>query len=273
MNRLLSALALVAGLCVAPAARAATVSADSTDARAIMEAVESRETGDKTTLTLTITITDKAGRSRTRVLKVRSMEFDDGIKQLLLFEKPADLFNAGLLSVDYSDGNATDDQWLYLPSLGKTTRIASADKSGSFMGTDLTYADMTKKDPSAYDYNLVEQSVSVDGEDCWLIEATPKTEKEQKETGYTKTQVWVSKDKLVPLQIKAALADGSRIKYTKMSDVRLVDDVWMAHQVVVRTVQGGEVESTSTLLTSGVTINDASVTDADFTEQRLEQGL
>lgn len=270
---MIRSLAATAALALALPALAASVPADSTDAQAIMQAVEGRETGDKTTLTLSITITDKAGRERNRVVQVRSMEFDQGTKQLLLFEKPADLYNAGLLSIDYADGTATDDQWLYLPSLGKTTRIASADKSGSFMGTDLTYADMTKKDPAAYDYAIVEQSTMVDGEECWLIEATPKTEKEQKETGYAKSQVWVSKSKLMPLQLKALLTDGGRIKYTKFSDVRQVDGVWMAHSVVVRTVRNGEVESTSTLLTSNVTLHDDSVAESDFTEARLEQGL
>jgi len=246
---------------------------DTADPRAIMDAMENREVPSSSRFRLGITITDSKGRERTRQVNVRSLQFEGGTKQLLQFEQPADLRNAGLLSIDYDDGATADNQWLYLPSIGKTTRIASADKSGSFMGTDLTYADMTRKDPAAYDYALVKASESVDGEDCWLIGATPRTDKEKQETGYEKSLVWVSKEKLLPVQIKAWMLDGDRFKYTKVADVQKVDGTWVAHRVVVRTLKGSEVESTSTLVTSDLVFGADDVTDADFTEQRLERGL
>lgn len=242
------------------------------DPRKIVEAMESRDTGSSSTLKLGITIADKAGRERTRSVQVRTMEFDGGTRQLILFEKPADLRNAGFLSIDYSDGAKADDQWLFLPSLGRTTRIASADKSGSFMGTDLTYSDMTRKDPGAYTYEMIAQSVMVDGEDCWHIKATPRTAKESAETGYHHSELWVSKEKLLAVRLKAYVSEGKRIKFTQLSDLRQIDGVWMAHKVVVRTMRGKEVQSVSTLVTSDMVLN-AAVQDSDFTEQRLERGL
>lgn len=256
----------------APAA-AGTVAPTETDPSVIMHAVEARETGDKQTGRLEITIQDAAGRERTRTLQTRSMHFDGGLKQLLIFEAPADVKNAGLLSIDYKDAAATDDQWLYLPSLGRSTRIAAGDKSGSFMGTDLTYADMTSKDPDAYSYVMVDANAEVDGEACWLIEATPKTEKEKGETGYLKTQLWVSKSRLLTLQVKAWVISGKRMKYTKFTDVEQVDGVWIPKTVTVRTLRNGELESQSILRLREVALNQASVTEADFTEQRLERGL
>ena len=44
--------------------------------------------------------------------------------------------------------------------------------------------------------------MTVGGED-WKIEARPKTQRAKDETGYVKTQVWINKSKLVPLQVKA----------------------------------------------------------------------
>jgi outer membrane lipoprotein-sorting protein len=249
------------------------VDADETDPEVIMRAAEQRETGDKQTSRLQITIEDKNGRQRTRVVQSWRMDFEEGSKQLVLFEKPADVRNAGLLSIDYSDGAKADDQWLYLPSLGKTTRISSADKSGSFMGTDLTYSDLTQKDPSAYTYAMIEQDVTVDGERCWLIEARPKTEKEKSETGYLKSQVWMSKEKLMPVRVKAWVLAGKKMKYTKMSEIQKVDGVWVAHRMVVQTKRGGQTESTSTMVFSNVKTNDASVTAELFSERKLEQGL
>lgn len=268
------ALALLAGLALCGLPRIAqAVSPDSTDAREIMSAVEDRDLGDKGRFKLEIVITDKAGRSRTRSVAVTTMQFDEGRKELMLFESPADVRNSGLLSIDYDAGSQTDDQFLYLPSLGRTTRIAGADKAGSFMGTDLSYADMTKTDTADYDYTLLEQNVQVDGEDCWLVEARPRTDKAKEETGYLKTHVWVSKDKLVPLQSKAWVVAGKKLKYTLFKDWRKVDGIWVAHDVTVRTTRGDELLSTSTLTTSEAHYNLPDVDEAEFTERRLEQGL
>ncbi len=249
------------------------ISPDSTDARAIMDAVENRELGDKSVSRLEITITDKAGRQRKRTVQSWGMDFEDSRKQLMLFETPADVRNAGLLSIDHDDSAKSDDQWLYLPSLGKTTRISGSDKSGSFMGTDLTYADMTSRDSEAYDYALLEAATTVGGEDCWLIESRPKTEKEQNETGYLKSHVWISKDKLIPVQAKAWVSEGKRLKYTQFKDVKQVDGLWISHQVLVRTVRNGETESSSALVFTDLKFNQDSVKAEDFSERRLEQGL
>lgn len=266
-------IALIAGVALAMPGTASAISPDETNPKSIMNAVESRETGDQQTARLQITIQDKAGRERTRGLQSWMMDFEGGTKQLVLFESPADVRNAGLLSVDYDDGAKSDDQWLYLPSLSKTTRISSSDKSGSFMGTDLTYADMTKKDPDAYEYKMVQQDVTVDGERCWLIEARPLTEKEKKETGYLKTQVWVSKEKLMAVRVKAWVIAGKKMKYTKMGDIKKVEGLWVTHKMVVQTKRGGETESTSTISFSNLKLNDPSVTAELFSERKLEQGL
>ncbi len=269
----LSWIAAIAGIALATPGTASAISPDETNPKTIMNAVESRETGDQQTARLKITIQDKAGRERTRGLQSWMMDFEGGTKQLVLFESPADVRNAGLLSVDYDDGAKSDDQWLYLPSLSKTTRISSSDKSGSFMGTDLTYADMTKKDPDAYEYKMVQQDVTVDGERCWLIEARPLTEKEKKETGYLKTQVWVSKEKLMAVRVKAWVTAGKKMKYTKMGDIKKVEGLWVTHKMVVQTKRGGETESTSTISFSNLKLNDPSVTAELFSERKLEQGL
>jgi hypothetical protein len=268
----MKSLLLLLGLTLSPI-NAFAIDASSTDPAAIMHAVENRATGETTKLRLHITITDKAGRKRNRSLVVKTKEFEGGTKQLILFDTPADLHNAGMLSVDFDDGAKSDNQFLYLPSLGKTTRLASADKSGAFMGTDLTYSDMTKKDPDAYTYTMIDADTAVNGEAVWHIEATPKTDKERNETGYLKSQIWVSKEKMIPLQLKAWVTQGKRLKYTTMSEIKMVNGVWTAHKVFIKTKKGKVTESTSTLVTSDLVMNAKDVTDADFTEQRLERGL
>lgn len=244
-----------------------------TDPAKIMKAVEDRETGDKQISRMQMTITDGAGRSRVRVVQSRSIDFKGGTKQIMFFESPADIRNTAMLSIDYDAGDKDDDQWLYLPSLHKSTRISSSDKSGSFMGSDFTYSDMTQKDPRNYTYKLLKPSAQVSGEDCWLIESRPKTDKEKRETGYVKSMVWISKEKLIPVQVKSWVREGKKIKFMKTSDIRKVNGIWTPHKMAVRTVRGKKVQSTTVLKFLSIKIGDPSVKATDFSQRRLEKGI
>lgn len=260
-------------LTLACAAQARALDPNEKDPRKIAQAVEDRPRGDRGTMVTTLTLEDGSGRQRVRKLRQQALDFAGGTKTLMFFEAPADVRNTGLLSIDYDDGKKVDDQWLYLPSQHKSTRISTADKSGSFMGTDITYADMTKKDIGDYDYTLIEASVKVGDEDCWLIEARPRTDKEKKETGYLKTHTWISKSKLMPVQVKAWVIEGKKLKYMKFTELKQVDGIWIAGRLVVRTMRGDSLESQTLMEMQEVKFNQPTVTEDQFSERRLEQGL
>lgn len=264
--------AILLGLSVVPGVSQA-VSPDSTDAREIMSAVERRDKGDRMISRMEMSITDKINKDRLRVLQSRSVKVPGANKQLMIFESPADVRNTGLLTIDYDDGKKSDDQWLYLPNLHKSSRISGGGKAGSFMGTDLSYSDMTNKDPEQYDYKLLQQSVDVAGETCWLIESRPRTAKEQQETGYVKSEIWVSKNKLIPVQSKAWIKEGEKLKFTQFRDIRQVDGLWVAHQIVVRTTKGADIQSTTVIKFLSLRYNQPEVVPTDFVEARLERGL
>ena len=249
------------------------VSPGSTDAREIMTAVERRDKGDRMTSRMEMSVSDKINKDRVRVLQTRSLKFPGAVKQLMIFESPADVRNTGLLTIDYDDGTKSDDQWLYLPNLHKSTRISGGGKAGSFMGTDLSYSDMTNKDPAQYEYKILQQSTMAGGEDCWQIESRPQTPKEQQETGYIKSEIWISKAKLIPIQSKAFLKEGEKTKYTQFRDIRQVDGRWVAHEIVVRTTRGTDVLSTTVVKFLGLRYDQPEVVAADFVEARLERGL
>ncbi len=263
-----------AALCVLlSSADVIAISPTSTDARAIMKAVEGRSTGDKLVTRVQMTIIDRKNRKRVRVIRSRSMDFAGGSKQLTIIESPADVRNLAVLGIDYKDGNKDDDQWLYLPSQHKSTRISSSGKSGSFMGSDFTYSDMTRRDPSQYDYKVIEASIKVDGDDCWKIEAKPKTTKERRETGYVKTILWVSKTKLLPLKSMMLVRAGKKTKIIRMRNIKKIDGTWMPHLMTASVGRNKRRESTTVLKFLTVRLNDPSVKDSDFTQRRLEKGL
>ena len=249
------------------------IDANETDANKVMAAVNDQPDGDKVKARMVMVVKDSQGPEKKRVVQSRSLDFKDGTKQLLMFESPADVRNTGLLSIDYDDGAKDDDQWLYLPSLRKSTRISSSDKSGSFMGTDLTYSDMTEQDPKTYDYKMLDAAANVGGEACWKIEARPNTAKIKKETGYVKSVMWVSKDKLVPLQVKNWVRDGKKIKYIKFKDIKQVDGIWIAHKILAQTKRGKQVESRTVIGYKSFKLNQPDVKASDFNQRQLEKGL
>ena len=139
------------------------------------------------------------------------------------------------------------------------------------MGTDFSYADMTKADPKDYDYKIVKQSVQVDGNDCWMIEARPRTEKAARETGYLKTNIWVDKARLIVLQSKAWVKAGKRLKFLRFEDIKKVDGIWVIHKLSAKTKKGKTVESTTVMVYSELKLNDKSITDKDFSQREMEK--
>lgn len=252
---------------------AAGVTSSEKDAGKIMRSVEARNEGQRLSSRMQMVVVPSSGRKVTRKMRNFRLAGDDMAKRVLLFESPADERNTGLLIFDYEDRDRSDDQWLYLPSLRKSTRISGGDKSGAFMGSDFTFSDMTKQHAANYTYKLLKPSAKVGKEDCWLIEARPKTDRIKSETGYLKSELWVSKDKLMVVQIKAWVSSGKKIKLIKLDDIRNVDGVWVPHKLAARTMRGAKVESTTFLTVSDVKANDGALKDGDFTQRRLEQGL
>ena len=251
---------------------AAALDPNSTDPRAILRAAANSQQADRTTSRMKMSIRDHSG-TRERLMDVRSKRDDSGRTTLILIESPADVRNTGFLNIDYQGRSRADEQWLYLPKLHRVTRVPNSGKSDAFVGSDFSISDLSRPDPDDYAVTLIQASAKVGDEDCWLIEATPRSEAVKEETGYEKTQLWVSKDKLVTLQLKAWLVGGKRIKYLKVSDIRKVDGVWTAHRLQMRTLEGSDVASETSIEVLNVTNAAKDVVDSDFTQQRLERGV
>jgi len=270
--RLALTVATCIGLAHAALAGAHAVPPTETDPRKIMEAVEGRPLGDKSKGRFTMLI-QTGGKERTRTVSIQAIENADSRRTLLFFEEPADLRNTGLLTHDWNSPTKEDDQWLYLPALAKSTRITGAGKAGSFLGSDLSFSDMTRRNPADFDYAMVTQSVDVASEDTWLIEATPKNDRARNETGYLKASIWVSKSKLMPLQIQAWLVDGKRTKRLKAMDLKQIDGIWTAFRIVIRTEKGDKLVSQTDMRWLSLAHGQASVVPEDFATGRLEKGL
>jgi hypothetical protein len=264
-----SAVALLCGVAVD---RARALDPNTRDPRVIMQAASQQATGTRTLMRVKMTIHDSGG-SRERILDMRSERTDHARKSLILIESPSDVRNTGFLSIDYRSKDHADEQWLYLPKLHRVTRVPNSGKSDPFLGSDFSYSDLVQQDPDDFQFTLLEPSVKVGNEECWLIEASPRTPEVQEASGYRKIQTWLSKSKLIPLQTKGWTAKDDKIKYFKAMNVRQIDGIWTPERLQMRTVKSEKAVSDTVLELLTVQNNANVVSDADFSQARLERGL
>ena len=265
MNRFLIILASLLAVTITPPVLAEM------SAREIMQAVDDREDGDNKASDMKMVLIDKNGDTRTR--EIRSFDKDKGEdnQRIMFFLSPADVKDTAFLTYDYDAYEKDDDQWLYLPALRKSKRIASSDKSGSFMGSDFSYSDMTRKNLDAYDFTIMKQG-EVRGHKVWQIQSVPKTDEEIKETGYTKSIAFVRQDNFVVVRALHWVKEGKRLKYLDVTKLEEIDGVWTVLEMNMTTKKGKNTLHKTQLSFSNVKYNQP-LDEQMFTLRRLEKGL
>ena len=259
-----SVLALAGPLAASPA------QADDPKARAIMERVDARDDGDDQTSTLQMILIDKNEKQRIRELRAFTKDKGEDTWSMMFFLAPADVEDTGFLTYDYDEASRDDDQWLYLPALKKTKRIASSDKSGSFMGSDFSYADMTDRPLAYYDYKLLQEAV-VAGHPVWVIEAVPNNDEERDETGYTKSIQFIRKDNDVMIRSKIWVKKGNRNKYFNVEKLEQIEGIWVPTLMTMTTKKGEQTLHKTILRTSDVKFGQPLEYD-QFSVRGLETG-
>lgn len=261
---------MVAAIAISTHARA--LDPKTSDPRVIMRTALEAQFAARSASRLKMSIKDRSG-ARERLLSVWTKRFEDARKTLILIEQPADVRNTGFLSFDYRTGGRADEQWLYTPTLHRVTRVPTSGKAQAFVGSDFSIFDLSQQDPDGYAVTLLDANARVGDETCWLIESKPRNPAVRDESGYDTTQFWVSKTKLVVLQLKATLVGGQRVKYFKASDVRNENGGWTARRMHMRTIEGTNVVSETTLDVLATDYSAEAVSDDNFTRQRLERGM
>jgi len=240
-------------------------------ARQIMEHVDDRDDGDNGVSDMVMTLIDKNGNKRARKIRSYTKDKDEDKQRIMFFMMPADVKDTGFLTYDYDEYSKDDDQWLYLPALGKSKRIASSDKSGSFMGSDFNYSDMTSKNLDAYDFKILNEK-AVRGAKTWVIEAIPKTKEEIGETGYSKSVLFVRQDNYMVVRAVHWVDEGGRIKYMDSPKIELIDGIWVATKRTMTTKKNKKKLHKTELNFYNVKFNQPIEQDV-FSLRRLEKGL
>jgi hypothetical protein len=239
--------------------------------REIMEWVDARDDGDRGTQDMEMILIDKNGNERIRKIRALSMDQGEDTHTIMFFLSPADVKDTGFLTYDYDEPEKDDDQWLYLPALKKTKRIASGDKSGSFMGSDFSYADMTDRNLDYYDYTLMKED-DLNGVKVWQVEANPNTEDEIEETGYTKSVLFVRQDNYVVVRAVNWVKKGRKLKYFDVKKLEQIDGIWIPTEMHMTTKKGKATLHKTVIFATNVKFNQ-DMDDSQFSVRQLEKGL
>jgi len=234
----------------------------------VMQAVDSREDGDDLKQQMTQTLIDHNGNQRNRQMIAFRKDFGKDSKLITFFTAPANIRDTALLTFDYDNPDADDDQWLYLPALKKVRRISSSDRGDYFMGTDFTFEDM-KQTPELKDYHwTLLGSTLIDGHDCWKVEGTPASEGVMHELGYSKMIQYIRKDNYFSIQVDYWDQAGRELKHLHVVAMKQIQGVWSAMKIEMDNVQSQH----KTILEMSNQVYNTGLSDRLFTQRTLKRG-
>ncbi len=207
---------------------------------------------------LTMVLTNKKGKTRTST--IRSISKDNSKKQIIWFLAPADDKGVAFLKIEHGDKD--DEMRLWLPAFNKVRRISSNQKSDSFMGSDMSYEDMTSRELEEYTYTL-KGDETIDEIEYYLLEAVPSSELDSE---YSKHLSWVSKNDLL-VSKEESYDNADRLLKIKTIKYRKLKGYDVPIEMYVENVQ----KNHSTTLTFENLELDSDVQDALFQEKNLKR--
>lgn len=178
---------------------------------------------------------NRQGQVSIRFNRNKSLEVEgDGDKSLIIFDAPKDIKGTALLNFSHKTG--TDDQWLFLPALKRVKRISSANKSGSFLGSEFAYEDISSQEVEKYSYKWIHDE-TLEGMEAFVFERYPV----DKNSGYTRQVVWVDKEAYRLLKVDFYDRKGALLKtLTHKGYKKYLDKFWYPDEMFMLNHQTGK---------------------------------
>ncbi|MBU0485698.1 MAG: outer membrane lipoprotein-sorting protein [Proteobacteria bacterium] len=263
MKRLISVLVLI--LCSMPIL-ADLARGETAEEKGLMIALEAerRENGfGDFTAEMRMELKNRHGQASTRLIRIKTLEVkDDGDKSLSIFDTPMDVKGTAFLTFSHKQGD--DDQWLYMPALKRVKRISSRNKSGSFMGSEFAYEDISSQEIEKYTYKWLRDE-TYDGRACFVIERYPV---DQENSGYTRQVTWLDQEEYRAWKVDYYDRKKSLLKTLVMSGYQqYLGKYWRAAEMQMVNHQNGK---STGLLWTGYKFRQG-LTESDFSKNSLQR--
>ena len=214
------------------------------------------------TAAMTMVLRDRQGRESIRQMRFKVLEVpEEGDKSLFVFDQPRDVQGTALLT--HAHANAQDDQWLYLPALKRVKRISASTRSGSFMGSEFSYEDMSSPVVEEYTYKYLYDEPC--GElTCTVTEQVPL----DGTSGYSRKVMWQDTGELRTWKVELYDRRGAHLKTLSFAGYeQYVDRYWRAaEQTMVNHLTGA-----STVLRWTDFRFQTDLSDTEFTQTALRR--
>ena len=230
--------------------------------RLALEASARNEGFGDFTAGLRMVLRDRQGRESVRQMRFKVLEVaGDGDKSLFVFDQPRDVQGTALLT--HAHISAQDDQWLYLPALERVKRISASTRSGSFMGSEFSYEDMSSPEAEEYTYKYLRDEPC--GElTCTVTEQFPLDEK----SGYSRKVIWQDTGELRTWKMELYDRRDSHLKTLTFANYQqYLDKFWRAdEQTMVNHLTGASTVLHWTDFQFGTDLDDG-----EFTQTALRR--
>jgi hypothetical protein len=226
MRPLLAALLLV--LATAGMARPEPSASD-----VIARMLARRTQGDDAVSVLDVVLIAPGGQRTTRTVATYRKRCGTQWRSLAVVRGPADVAGAGVLSWMDPDGGPPD-MWLYLPELGRVRQLSAMAQSESFLGSDLTYEDMSGWVLHERTHALLSEE-DVDAEPTYRIESRPRSDWDP----YARIVTWVSRRTFLPARVEYYDRRGALLKVGRFGRVLEVKGIPTPAAIEMDNVQTG----------------------------------
>jgi outer membrane lipoprotein-sorting protein len=221
---LLITFASLSGLCSA-----------ATDGSALAQKIYDRPDGVDASTRAEMILSQKGSKPRQRTLFTYRLDDKNGeTRSLMRFTVPADIDGTGLLTHDLPGDES--NQWIYLPALDRARRISSSRKGGRFVGSDIYYEDLRKRDVEK-DRHRILGNGKVGKIATTMLESIPL---DADNSVYSKRISWVHMKTLIPLQVDYYTA-GSKTpaKRLKVKKIKKLQGYWTVLDNTVYDIASG----------------------------------
>jgi len=234
------------------------------DAAYIVERSRNRIQADTVSTRSRMIITARSGAVTERLMDQFSKSDERGNNRTLIqFLEPASVRGTRFLTIE--NQGRDNDQWIFLPSLGRVRRIAAAEGSGSFVGTDFSYDDIASMDrKTELDNHRILRQERFRDRDCYVIESIPVDQNYQ----YGRMVQWIDRENFVLYQIELFDRRGNQVKLLEILEFREVQGRLAPVVTRMTTLAAG----TSTTINVEILRYDDNIPEGVFTQRFLETG-
>lgn len=223
--------------------------------------------------TLTLDLLDKSGNvTEHRVINQIGDEKESLRHVVFDFRSPASVKDTRILQAEKV--GREDEKWIYLPSLKTTRRIANAERSKSFVGSEFTYNDMTVRKFEDDAFEMLEENVTMNvggkQEKLWKVKATPV---QNKNVEFAYIIKYIDKVSYLPLVEEYYDKTGKMIKLRTITKHEIVKgetgkEYWLRRE----TIMENKVTGRGTRVAVEKMTFDKPVSDRYFTQNWLNTG-